>query len=138
MGNLESKKFSKGMGLAIAVDDTVESATSFSKRLSKWWNSKILQSVFSTTKEGEEVNVLVVTHGGVIATLVQDLLGSRKIKPASGVIVMKCMNASVTVIELEHGIRKGVLTRYGDVAHLHGLVELVEDNADQAVINQDP
>jgi probable phosphoglycerate mutase len=126
MGELEGKKISKGMSLA-----TTEPAASFSKRVSKWWNETILQSVLSKTKEGETINVLIVTHGGVIITLVQGLLGSRKLKPATGVVVMKCVNASVTVVELEYGSRKGVLTRYGDVAHLAGFVDVVETNADQ-------
>jgi probable phosphoglycerate mutase len=118
MGDLEGKKFSKGMKLAIALDDTVEPASAFSKRLSKWWNGTMLQSLLSKSKGGEEMNVLIVTHGGVIGTLVRDLLGSRKIKAGSGVVVVECLNASVTVVELEYGSRTGSLVRYGDVAHL--------------------
>jgi len=132
MGDLEAKKFSKGMRLVMALDDSVESAPSFSKRLSEWWNKTILQSVLSKTKEGKVLNVLIVTHGGVIGTLVRDLLGSRKLKPATCVQVVQCMNSSITVIELEYGSRKGVLARYGDVAHLTGLVGIVQANVDEA------
>lgn len=136
MGDLEAKKFSKGMRLAFANDDTVEPASSFMQRLSKWWKETILQSAVSKTRQGGEegVNVLIVTHGGVIGTLVRNMLGSRKIRAAAGVVVVKCKNASVTVIELDCGSGKeGVLTRYGDVAHL--LDGLVETNVDEVEVN---
>jgi probable phosphoglycerate mutase len=116
MGDLEGKKLTKG--IMACNDDTVEPTSSFSKRLSKWWDEAILKGVLSKTKEGEDVNVLIVTHGGVIGTLVGDLLGSQKIEPATGVAVWACMNTSVTVVEMEYGGGKGVLARYGDVRHL--------------------
>ena len=61
MGDLEAKTFSKGMRWVIAQDDTVEPASSFAQRLSKWWNETILQSVLSKARqeeEEEEPNVL--------------------------------------------------------------------------------
>ena len=136
MGDLEAKTFSKGMRWVIAQDDTVEPASSFAQRLSKWWNETILQSVLSKARqeeEEEEPNVLIVTHGGVIGTLVRNLLGSRKIRAAAGVVVVECKNASVTVIELHCGSGQGILTRYGDVAHLVDRDGLVETNVDELV-----
>lgn len=67
----------------------------------------------------------------MISTLVRNLLGSRKIRAAAGVVVVECKNASVTVIELHCGSGKGILTRYGDVAHL--VDRVVETNADELV-----
>ena len=100
--------------------DTIEPIASFSKRLATWWNRKIMQSVLSRSKDNDDevANVLVVTHGGAIHTLVEDLLGSRKIKAAKGVAHDKCMNGSITIIEVERSSRRGHLLAFGDVQHL--------------------
>jgi len=111
--------------------DTIELASSFSKRLTTWWNRKILQSVLSRSKDDEVANVLVVTHGGAIHTLVEELLGSRKIKAARGVADHKCMNASITIIEVERSSRRGHLLAFGDVQHL-GKTDALEARADTA------
>lgn len=136
MGDLQGKKLEgsrEALKLVIAADKTVEPSSSFTSRLETWWNQTILQSVLSRFKDDEEIlNVLVVTHGGVIATLIRNLLGSQKIKTADGVVVWRCINASVTVIEVDRSSRKGVLICYGDVAHL-GQMDL-KANADQEIV----
>jgi len=120
MGGMEGNAGNnRGAKMAAATDSTVEKTAAFTKRVTSWWNQTIV------THTGG--NVLVATHGGVIITLVQQLLGSRKLKCAPGVVVWKCLNASVTVIEITN--RKGVLVQYSGVDHLAGIGS-VESNAD--------
>ena len=80
--------------------------------------------------EFEPVHILAVSHGGLIGTLVTNLLGSRKLREGEGVVVGRCFNASISVVDLyEDG--KGVLVSYADTTHLN--VDLVvKENADVA------
>ena len=77
--------------------------------------------------EFEPVHILAVSHGGLIGTLVTNLLGSRKLREGEGVVVGRCFNASISVVELDARGR-GVLVSYADTTHIDG--ELVQDNAD--------
>ncbi|TCD70924.1 hypothetical protein EIP91_000830 [Steccherinum ochraceum] len=74
-------------------------------------------------------NILVVSHGGAIGTLVIQLLGSRKLRCAEGVVVGRCINASISVVEVRAS-GNGVLLSYADTTHLEETLELVEVNAD--------
>lgn len=118
MGDMEGKEGrTKGAKLALAHDKTVEAAGEFSHRIVGWWNRVILGQVLSRQKGSDAVGVLVATHGGVITTLVRELVGSRKVRSGDGVIIFQCMNASISVIEVDED-GKGELVRFGDVAHL--------------------
>ena len=75
----------------------------------------------------EPAHILAVSHGGLIGSLVKDLVGSRKLQAAEGVGVGMCFNASISVIEV-YGDRKGLLVSYADTTHLN--VNLVQENAD--------
>lgn len=132
MGGFEGLKSGEGRAKGAATDSSVELSSAFSKRLLGWWNRTILQSTLAKPREdGEALNVLITTHGGVIGALILELVGSRKIKRSAGVEVSRCMNASVTVVELDSN-KKGLLVKYGDVAHLKGLDVLgVQYNADE-------
>ncbi|KIP12346.1 hypothetical protein PHLGIDRAFT_27466 [Phlebiopsis gigantea 11061_1 CR5-6] len=74
-------------------------------------------------------NVLVVSHGGWLHVLLQNLIESRKVKTGKGVDVgrYKSSNASVTVVEVENS-GKGSVVLFADTTHLDD--ELVESNAD--------
>ncbi|KDR73566.1 hypothetical protein GALMADRAFT_619803 [Galerina marginata CBS 339.88] len=125
MGDMEGKRGSK---LVAGADATIESSVVFSARAVGWWNQQILGHVLAKRNEAETMTVVVTTHGGFITTLVRALIGSRKVKCGPGVVVWRCMNASVTVIEVGEN-RKGTLVAYGDVSHLDGVAAL-ESNAD--------
>lgn len=111
-----------------------ETSDTFSARAVQWWN-RVVQRQESLHKNSQEfedertqpVNILITTHGGLIVTLTQNLLGSRKIRCEDGVKVGKCLNASISIIEMEKG-GKGVLVKYSDAAHLDANV--VEVNVD--------
>lgn len=66
-----------------------------------------------------ESNILVVTHGGFITTLVRNLIEKGQVKCARGVAIGKCYNCSVTIIRVEEGWQlKTVVEQFGDVSHL--------------------
>ena len=118
----------KGAKLALAHDKTIETAAEFSHRVVEWWNRVILGQVVSK-KGSDAIGVVVGTHGGVITTLSRELIGSRKVRCGDGVIIWQCMNASITVIEVDED-GKGELVRFGDVIHLQQAPLLVASNAD--------
>ncbi|KAF4615519.1 hypothetical protein D9613_002741 [Agrocybe pediades] len=105
-----------------------ETSAMFSKRVMEWWNRQVLGSILSIRSSQEEpLTVVVTTHGGVITTLIKDLVGSRKARVGKDVAISKCFNASITLVEIgESG--KGIITQYGDISHLSE--SALESNAD--------
>jgi len=58
------------------------------------------------------------------------LIASQKVRCREGVVVVgKCLNSSVTVIEFGEGV-EGTVVKYGDVGHLSG-TQLVQTNVDE-------
>jgi probable phosphoglycerate mutase len=130
MGDMEGKPGrTKGAKLALAHDETIETAAEFSHRVVGWWKRVILGQVLSRQKGSNAIGVLVATHGGVITTLTRELVGSRKVRCGDGVIIWQCMNASITVIEVDED-GQGELVRFGDVAHLQETEAPIASNAD--------
>lgn len=132
MGNLQGLVF----GGAQLTPKDVEMPGTFSIRVMRWWNLLVQRHVTSVPALlGDEVpdtrNILVVSHGGTIGLLIEELIGSRKVRRADGIMVGRCLNASVTVIELERN-GKGVLVSYADTTHLD--VPLVDVNVDVAAV----
>ncbi|KAF8965288.1 phosphoglycerate mutase-like protein [Flammula alnicola] len=128
MGDLEgtSGKWAK-LVLATGADQSIETSAAFSQRAMAWWKERILGHVLDTRPDdGEEVNVLVTSHGGWITTLVRDLIGARKAQCGEGVMVSGCFNASVSVIEVKEN-KKGVVVAYGDIQHLSDALEFNAD-----------
>ncbi|KAF8163522.1 histidine phosphatase superfamily [Crassisporium funariophilum] len=119
MGDLEGTSPKKGAAKLVAsVDDTMETSAAFRQRATKWWNRTVLGTVLSSPRDdGAASNVLVATHGGFILVLVQELIGSRKARCGPGVVIWKCNNASVSVIEVKED-KTGVVVQFGSVAHL--------------------
>jgi len=75
------------------------------------------------------VDVLVAPHGGLIGVLVQALRkGTVWVDSHEGVRLVRCMNASITVIEVDSASADGELARYSDISHLTG--PMVEENVD--------
>ncbi|KAF8912028.1 histidine phosphatase superfamily [Gymnopilus junonius] len=108
--------FAEG-SLMMATDPTVETHVDFGARVVGWWNQQILGHILSKSKN-LPTTVVVTTHGGFITTLVRELIGSRKAECGDGVIVWKCFNSSVSVIEVGEN-RRGTVVSFGDVSHLN-------------------
>lgn len=106
-----------GEGKEIRYPESPEAVT---RRAMEWWNATI---VGTTSK-----HILIVSHGAWIRLLVQGLL-RKAIRAERGVIVGRCLNTGVTVVEIPRERGKGKLLQYGNVMHLVG--DVVEDNADE-------
>jgi broad specificity phosphatase PhoE len=68
-----------------------------------------LESIFDRHPEGD---VLVVTHGGVIQTALDHVVG----RPARGIFTFRIQNASVSVLERRNG--RVVVSGVNDIGHL--------------------
>jgi len=114
MGELEGKRARKGASLVAMVDQKLETAVAFKRRAVSWWNQNILGS---TINEENPRNILVTTHGGFIVTLVRELIENKKAWCGEGVVIWKCLNTSVSVLEVFED-KTAVVVQYGDVTHL--------------------
>lgn len=125
MGNLQGQAISS---TATASENRlIESTALFAARAVRWWN-KFIQYLSTLPVRNTPYEILVVSHGGWIGALVRTLVNSRKLKTAEGVAIGKCLNVSVTRIEIDDN-RNGIVTKYGDISHLVG--KCVETNADE-------
>jgi len=127
MGDLQGKQAAAGNRCA---DDNVEPLNAFIKRITKWWDACLLKHLTSLPPKssGLPFEILIVSHGGVIGTLVRSLIRQQRLSCAKGVYVSACLNTSVSVIEVGKDGR-GVITMFGDVSHLGGIPEL--ENVDE-------
>ena len=116
MGGLEGARARKGLALIAKVDKNIETAVAFNLRAVSWWNANILESINGDSLE-EPRNILVTTHGGFIGSLVRGLIGCKKARCGEGVVIWKCLNTSVSVLEVLED-KTAVVVQYGDVTHL--------------------
>ncbi|KAJ6563231.1 histidine phosphatase superfamily [Mycena sp. CBHHK59/15] len=115
MGDLQGKKANHEVRFAPGVQGTLETTGAFAARAVKWWKRAILQRTLALPPRDDRTayNVLVATHGGLIGTLLDALLGSGKARCVEGVVVgTGCANASVTIVEVGRD-RRGVIVLYG-------------------------
>jgi probable phosphoglycerate mutase len=100
-------------------------------RASAWWKKEVIAYVKSLD-EGPG-NILITSHGGLIAALVASLISSiPPIQVADGVVLGRCYNASITVIELDRKTLSGNITQYSETSHLSG--QFVENNPDDGQV----
>lgn len=72
-------------------------------------------------------DVLIVSHGGLIGILLQALRRGT-VRFDNGVRLAKCVNGSITVIEVDPATASGKIVRCSDISHLTG--PMVEGNVD--------
>jgi broad specificity phosphatase PhoE len=133
MGELE------GLHVDVRLGHTpggMEPIPSMRARAHAWWREAVIPWIKAQdaaqlgngheTSQGRR-DVLIVSHGGLIGILLQALCKDT-VQVGRGVRLTKCLNASITVIEVDAASGKGKITRYSDVAHLTGPV--VEENVD--------
>ncbi len=128
MGELQGQVY--GQAKRSGTESTAETGPSFIKRGLDWWGKDIVQYVASLPSREEPYNVLVVSHGGLIGTLVRTLVQNGSVRPKKGVVLASCPNTSISVVEWEG--RMGRLVRYGDASHLS--TGPLEVNADEIKI----
>ncbi|KAJ7024253.1 phosphoglycerate mutase-like protein [Mycena alexandri] len=136
LGELQGTKVGRGEAIRDRVvrgTDTTEPGEAFAARATGWWKKAILQRTRALPPREAPYNVLVTSHGGLITVLVRSLVGSGKVRPAPGVMIATCRNASVTIIEVDlEG--PSTLLQFGDVAHLEEQ-QMVETNVDEVVVD---
>lgn len=128
MGELEGKQ--AGVILGHAPSD-VEPISMMTERAYAWWCEAVMPWVKAQDAAGsveQRRDVLIVSHGGLIGTLLQALRSEAAMRVDKGVQLTKCMNASITTIVIDSRSATGNLTRYSDVSHLAG--PMVEENVD--------
>ena len=113
----------------------VEPISMMTERAYAWWGEAVMPWVKAQDTAGPgdasvegRRDVLIVSHGGLIGTLLQALRSETAMRVDKGVQLTKCMNASITTIVIDSRSTTGNLTRYSDVSHLAG--PMVEENVD--------
>ena len=131
MGELEGEHVGVALG---HVPRDMEPVSRMTERAHAWWREAVVPWIKAgdTTELGNEdgsmrKDVLIVSHGGLIGILLQ-ALRKGTVRVDKGVRLTKCMNASITVIEVDAASANGKLTRYSDISHLTG--PMVEENVD--------
>jgi len=130
MGGMQGKTVQTRLQ-AGSADQTIESGAFFAARAESWWIKYILEGTALLPRKSEPYHILVTTHGGFIGTLVRSLVHRRKASCASGVVVQRCLNSSVTIIDVDY-MGQGVIVQFGDTLHLNDFGQgTVEDNVDE-------
>lgn len=115
---------------ATAVNEKLESGALFAARAETWWLKDVLTSTASLPST-TPYHILVISHGGFIGTLMRSLIHGKKVSCAPGVVVQRCLNTSVTIVDVDHtGL--GVIVQWADTSHLKDSSgNFVEGNADE-------
>lgn len=118
MGELEGLHVDVKLGHA---PRGMEPISSMNARASAWWREAVMPWVKAHweaaelkrgTSQGRR-DVLIVSHGGFIGILLQTL-SKGMVRVEKGVQLTKCMNASISVIEIESASGKGRITKFSD------------------------
>ena len=131
------------LGRPKQLPDNIESTAEFVQRADRWWKETIVRRATALSVNGSAVsaaeekakpptkNVLIVSHGGLMHVLLQNLIESRKLGIARDVEVgrYRFPNASVTVVEMETN-GKGTVVMFGDTTHLDVEFEGIDTNVD--------
>ncbi|KAF7440206.1 hypothetical protein PC9H_000550 [Pleurotus ostreatus] len=136
---LREKYMGLAQGLSIAeraqlpsaeYNHSIEPSQEFVGRMMAWWKREIVGGIGALPPRSAPYNILVVSHGGLIGTLVQNLLRSGEVQRGGGVGVWRLLNTAVTTIDFPDACEP-ILVKYGDISHLLAQsVEVVQDNAD--------
>lgn len=106
----------------------VESGEAFALRTLKWWDEAIASELPNIPISTSPYNILVVSHGAYIATLVRALCAAKIIEPLAGLRFGSVYNTSVTIIDMRRD-KRGTLVEYADISHL--VAPAVANNADE-------
>ncbi|KAG5715689.1 putative phosphoglycerate mutase [Termitomyces sp. T112] len=130
MGELQGKTQTTKFQAATVVK-TMESGAFFAARAETWWMKDILHDAALLPPRGDPYHILVISHGGFIGTLMRSLIHSRRVSCAPGVVVQRCLNTSVTIVDIDHtGL--GVIIQWADTSHLNdSSSENLKENADE-------
>jgi broad specificity phosphatase PhoE len=120
------------------VADRGEPFEAFRKRIMSWWTRAMSEVLNEALPDGPALTVLVVSHGGFLRCLSQDLISNPDFHFThllNNDQLEMIPNTGVSKLELT-GLYEGRLLSYGDIAHLEVLenneekIESSESNAD--------
>lgn len=108
-------------------------------RANSWWGEAVVPwiKVQGATElgSGQGRDVLIVSHAGFIGVLLK-ALRKGTVRMEGGVRMIKCMNASITVIDFDPVAVTGKISRCSDVSHLTG--PMAEENVDAQDVDAPP
>jgi len=118
MGTLEGAVYNHKKSLEEVEKELGESGQDFVVRAVRWWQESVLVRVQEMPARDLPYEILTVTHGGFIASLVRGLMQSQLME-APGGLTSKwvCLNVSITTVAIRRD-GKSVLEKYGDISHL--------------------
>lgn len=117
-------------------DETVETRELFKERALNWWRATILPLTSDQTQS--PLNILVVSHGGFINTLLHALFDKGHLTSKTHTAPLsKCLNTSIATVELNSAEEPAVLAKWGNVSHLlkPSVKEAVQDNVDEVEVD---
>ncbi|KIO13510.1 hypothetical protein M404DRAFT_12445 [Pisolithus tinctorius Marx 270] len=125
-----------------------ETTEALMRRWQSWYSRSIIGYMLSKVKKdipesgiGDPECILAVSHGGLISNMVRVLVANAAILPVQGVVVGRCLNTGVSIIDYsiprqnQGRYLKGTLVRYSDVTHL-ARTKVVEENVDERICDQ--
>ncbi|KAF7778559.1 hypothetical protein Agabi119p4_2904 [Agaricus bisporus var. burnettii] len=128
MGDLEGHVYGTRLDGRLS---TMETGPAFAKRTLTWWRKNIVEYTATMVPREEPYNILAVSHGGFLGTLVKNLVGAGDLRLVEGVVLASLPNASVSLIEWDG--RKGKVIQYGEEGHLRR-ADRLDQNVDELPI----
>ncbi|KAG8894639.1 hypothetical protein FRC00_008651 [Tulasnella sp. 408] len=114
LGDMQGKHGSSMRGAGVPAN--AESGAALVARCLAWWDSTIVP--LTRSKDiSSPVNVLAVSHGAWIGTMVRSGLASRNYRGRDK-FGMPLFNCSVTIVRVDEGGKSGEVVKYGDISHL--------------------
>lgn len=133
MGVMEGRKYGRSSMTTRATwsDEGAETPNDFKGRGFAWWE-ELVQMLLGLKDRDEPYNVLAVSHGGFIGTLVRQLIQTQNVRNERMLVVQRTLlNCSISLIELNDD-GEGLLVKYSDVEHMNDGAGLIQDNVDVA------
>jgi probable phosphoglycerate mutase len=123
---------------------SLETTPALIARCQTWYTRSIMHYMLSRIKQGlpkeEPQNILVVSHGGWITTLLSTLVTMQVVMCGKGVQFGRCLNTGVSIVEYtgetagRNGFLMGTLVQYSNIEHLKDKdLRYQEVNADELV-----
>ncbi|KAG8910334.1 hypothetical protein FRC00_008374, partial [Tulasnella sp. 408] len=114
LGDMQGKHGSSMRGTGVPAN--AESGWALVTRCLAWWDSTIVP--LTRSKDiSSPINVLVVSHGAWIGTMVRSGLASRNYR-GQDKFGMPLFNCSVTTVRVDERGKSGEVVKYGDISHL--------------------
>lgn len=112
----------------------MEPAEKVVARVLQWWDDEVLTLIPTTSTPDTTINVLMVSHGALINTLLLTaLVKHRGYRCSAKVVLGTLYNTAVSIVDVTgRGTGEGDLVQYADISHFKELVEgYVEKNVDE-------